>query len=81
MWRYLNGVVAAMYVRSEDGVLRRIGAYGFAHDDTDTRPHRPAGESLAAQAANQNRIVRCANCRRTTSRSARRWAKRRRAKC
>jgi hypothetical protein len=32
--RYLNGVVAAMYVRSDDGVLRRIGAYGFAHRTT-----------------------------------------------
>jgi CheY-like chemotaxis protein len=55
--RYLNGVVAAMYVRSEDGVLTRIGAYGFAHADTDqARKIRP-NESLASQAANQNRVL------------------------
>ncbi|HWJ94504.1 MAG TPA: CHASE3 domain-containing protein, partial [Telluria sp.] len=33
--RYLDGAVAAMYVRSEDGVLRRIGAFGFAHDTAE----------------------------------------------
>jgi CheY-like chemotaxis protein/CHASE3 domain sensor protein len=54
---YLNGVVAAMYVRAEDGTLTRIGAYGFAHDDTDRARIVQPNESLAAQAANQNRIV------------------------
>ena len=34
--RYLEGVVAAMYVRNDDGTMRRIGAYGFSHQDT---PH------------------------------------------
>lgn len=55
--RYLNGVVAAMYVRSDDGVLTRIGAYGFAHDDTDQARRIRPNESLASQAANQNRVL------------------------
>jgi CheY-like chemotaxis protein/CHASE3 domain sensor protein len=54
---YLNGVVAAMYVRAEDGTLTRIGAYGFAHADTERGRVVQPNESLAAQAANQNRIV------------------------
>ena len=54
---YLNGVVGAMYLRAEDGTLTRIGAYGFAHADTDRARVVQPNESLAAQAANQNRIV------------------------
>ncbi|ALK98339.1 chemotaxis protein CheY [Massilia sp. WF1] len=53
---YLGGVVAAMYARSDDGTLTRIGAYGFAHQDQHARVIQPK-ESLAAQAANQNRIL------------------------
>jgi signal transduction histidine kinase/DNA-binding response OmpR family regulator len=55
--RYLGGAVAAMYVRSDDGVLRRIGAYGFAHLDDQHAQLLQPDESLAAQAANQNRIL------------------------
>jgi signal transduction histidine kinase/DNA-binding response OmpR family regulator/CHASE3 domain sensor protein len=54
--RYLGGVVAAMYARSEDGTLTRIGAYGFAKDEPRGRVIQPNG-SLAAQAASQNRIL------------------------
>ncbi len=53
---YLGGVVAAMYSRADDGTLTRIGAYGFAHNDKHARLIQPT-ESLAAQAANQNRIL------------------------
>jgi signal transduction histidine kinase/CheY-like chemotaxis protein/CHASE3 domain sensor protein len=53
---YLGGVVAAMYVRSEDGTLTRIGAYGFAQQDKHAKVIRPK-ESLAAQAADQGRIL------------------------
>jgi signal transduction histidine kinase/DNA-binding response OmpR family regulator/CHASE3 domain sensor protein len=53
---YLGGVVAAMYARSDDGTLTRIGAYGFAHNDPHAKLIQPT-ESLAAQAANQNRIL------------------------
>jgi CheY-like chemotaxis protein len=55
--RYLGGVVAAMYVRSDDGVLRRIGAYGFAHREDKRGQVLQQNETLAAQAANQNRIL------------------------
>jgi len=55
--RYLDGVVAAMYVRNEDGTLRRIGAYGFSHLDTAHGQTMQNKESLAAQSANQNRIL------------------------
>jgi signal transduction histidine kinase/DNA-binding response OmpR family regulator/CHASE3 domain sensor protein len=55
--RYLDGVVAAMYVRNEDGSMRRIGAYGFAHQDAAHGREVQPNESLAAQAANQNRIL------------------------
>jgi signal transduction histidine kinase/DNA-binding response OmpR family regulator len=55
--RYLGGAVAAMYMRSDDGVLRRIGAYGFAHLDDKRAEVLQPNESLAAQAANQNRIL------------------------
>jgi signal transduction histidine kinase/DNA-binding response OmpR family regulator len=53
---YLGGVVAAMYARSDDGTLTRIGAYGFAHQDQHARVLQ-SNASLAAQAANQNRIL------------------------
>jgi signal transduction histidine kinase/DNA-binding response OmpR family regulator/CHASE3 domain sensor protein len=55
--RYVDGVVAAMYVRGEDGVLRRIGAFGFAHDSAAHAAVIQPGESLASQAANENRII------------------------
>ena len=55
--RYLGGVVAAMYVRADDGTLTRIGAFGFAHDDEDRGRVVGPNESLAAQAANQNRMI------------------------
>jgi CheY-like chemotaxis protein len=55
--RYVEGVVAAMYVRADDGTLTRIGAYGFAHDDEDRGRIVGPNESLAAQAASQNRII------------------------
>ncbi|QOL47774.1 response regulator [Massilia litorea] len=55
--RYLGGSVAAMYFRNEDGVLRRIGAYGFSNEDERAKIIEP-GASLASQAANENRLVR-----------------------
>ncbi|TFW31491.1 response regulator [Massilia horti] len=55
--RYLDGVVAAMYFRSDDGVLTRIGAYGFAHETALHAKTVQPGESLAEQAANDSRII------------------------
>jgi signal transduction histidine kinase/DNA-binding response OmpR family regulator/CHASE3 domain sensor protein len=54
---YVNGAVAAMYVRSDDGVLRRIGAFGFAHETAAHAAVIQPGESLASQAASENRVM------------------------
>ncbi|MFC5513811.1 response regulator [Massilia jejuensis] len=55
--RYLGGTVAAMYFREEEGVLRRIGAYGFSNEEERAKIIAP-GASLASQAANENRLLR-----------------------
>jgi signal transduction histidine kinase/DNA-binding response OmpR family regulator/CHASE3 domain sensor protein len=55
--RYVEGAVAAMYFRSDDGVLTRIGAYGFALDAALHAQTIGPGESLAAQAANERRTL------------------------
>jgi len=55
--RYLGGSVAAMYFRNEEGVLRRIGAYGFSNDDARAKVIE-RGASLSSQAAEENRLVR-----------------------
>jgi signal transduction histidine kinase/DNA-binding response OmpR family regulator/CHASE3 domain sensor protein len=55
--RYVGGVVSAMYFRSDDGVLTRIGAYGFAHDTAQHAHIIQPGESLASQAANERRTL------------------------
>ncbi|MGZ5200280.1 MAG: response regulator [Telluria sp.] len=55
--RYVDGVVAAMYFRNDEGVLRRIGAFGFAHDTAGHAAIIQPGESLASQAANENRVM------------------------
>ena len=55
--RYLDGVVAAMYVNGEDGVLRRIGAYGFAYDGSDDKQVIMPGDSLATRAVRENRLL------------------------
>jgi CheY-like chemotaxis protein len=56
--RYLGGAVAAMYFRSDDGVLRRIGAFGFSNEDEERAKVIQPGASLASQAANENRLLR-----------------------
>jgi signal transduction histidine kinase/DNA-binding response OmpR family regulator len=55
--RYLGGSVAAMYFRNDEGVLRRIGAYGFSNDEERAKVIQP-GASLSSQAANENRLMR-----------------------
>ncbi len=54
--RYVGGTVAAMYVRNDEGVLRRIGAFGFSNDEERNLVIEP-GASLASQAANENRLI------------------------
>ncbi|WP_409266184.1 response regulator [Massilia sp. BHUDP2] len=55
--RYLDGAVASMYVNGEDGVLRRIGAYGFAFDKADDAQVIMPGQSLASRAAIEGRLL------------------------
>jgi CheY-like chemotaxis protein/signal transduction histidine kinase/CHASE3 domain sensor protein len=55
--RYLDGAVASMYVNGEDGVLRRIGAYGFAFDKADDAQVIMPGHSLASRAAIEGRLL------------------------
>jgi len=55
--KYLDGAVGAMYVRYEDGNMRRIGAYGFAHADTERAEIIQPGSTLASQAATENRLM------------------------
>jgi CheY-like chemotaxis protein/CHASE3 domain sensor protein len=55
--RYLDGAVAAMYVRSDDGMLSRIGSYGFAPGKGERAAVILPGESLASQAAEEGRIL------------------------
>lgn len=55
--KYLDGAVGAMYVRSEDGAMRRIGAYGFAHSETERAEIIAPGSTLASKAAEENRVM------------------------
>ena len=55
--KYLDGVVGAMYVRSDDGYLRRIGAYGFNHTESERAEVIEPGATLASQAAMENRLM------------------------
>lgn len=55
--KYLDGVVGAMYVRSDDGAMRRIGAYGFAHAATERAEIIAPGSTLASKAADENRLM------------------------
>jgi len=55
--KYLDGAIGAMYVRSEDGAMRRIGAYGFAHTETERAEIIAPGSTLASKAAEENRVM------------------------
>ena len=55
--KYLDGVIGAMYVRSEDGAMRRIGAYGFTHTETERAEIIAPGSTLASKAAEENRLM------------------------
>jgi signal transduction histidine kinase/CheY-like chemotaxis protein/CHASE3 domain sensor protein len=54
---YLNAVVAALYVRGEDGVLRRIASYGFSHESEQSGQSFESGETLVGQAARSRRMI------------------------
>jgi signal transduction histidine kinase/DNA-binding response OmpR family regulator/CHASE3 domain sensor protein len=54
--RYLDASVGAMYIRDEQGALRRSGTYGFPPDEQAGMVFRGA-ESLVGQAAQENRVI------------------------
>jgi CheY-like chemotaxis protein/CHASE3 domain sensor protein len=54
--RYLEASVGAMYIRDEQGALRRSGTYGFPPDEQSGMVFRGA-ESLVGQAAQENRVI------------------------
>jgi signal transduction histidine kinase/DNA-binding response OmpR family regulator/CHASE3 domain sensor protein len=54
---YVEGVVAAMYVRGDDNLLRRVGSYGFAHADEVRGRSIAPNESLAGQVVAQGRLL------------------------
>ncbi len=55
--QYLKVDVAAAYVREDDGTLTRIATYGFGRDTENAAQTLGAGESLAGQAALENRVL------------------------
>ncbi|HEX5286428.1 MAG TPA: response regulator [Polaromonas sp.] len=55
--RYLDAAVAALYVREDDGSLRRVAAYGFSKDYEETEQSFYSAEGLVGQAALENRVL------------------------
>ncbi|HEY4316740.1 MAG TPA: response regulator [Herbaspirillum sp.] len=55
--RHLDAVVAAFYIREEDGALTRIASYGFAGEDAQLNRSFYAAEGLLGQAAKQRRVL------------------------
>ncbi|WP_053185800.1 response regulator [Pseudomonas thivervalensis] len=56
--KYLDVAVAALYVREENGVLRRVAAYGLSREDEEQQQVIVAGEGIAGQAVQQGRLIR-----------------------
>ncbi|RYZ99499.1 MAG: two-component system sensor histidine kinase/response regulator, partial [Moraxellaceae bacterium] len=54
---YIHAVVAAMYVRSDVGSLRRVATYGVNKENSETEQVFEANQSLVGQAAASNRII------------------------
>jgi CheY-like chemotaxis protein/CHASE3 domain sensor protein len=54
---YLGVVVAALYVREDDGGLRRVASYGFDSESERRDQRLESDEGLIAQAALQNRLI------------------------
>ncbi|MHB1249346.1 MAG: CHASE3 domain-containing protein, partial [Polaromonas sp.] len=55
--RYLDAAVAALYVREDNGNLRRVAAYGFSNDYEETGQSFYSAEGLVGQAALENRVL------------------------
>lgn len=54
---YVKAHVAALYVREEDGTLRRVSGYGFRHEEESFGRTFQDRESLIGEAAAGNRII------------------------
>ena len=55
--RYLDGVVAALYVREDSGSMRRVASYGFAASWAGQEQVFGPGESLIGQAVREERML------------------------
>jgi len=55
--RYLDAAVAALYVREDNGNLRRVAAYGFSASSEGTTQTFYSAEGLVGQAALENRVL------------------------
>ena len=55
--RYVDGLVAAMYVREDGGTLRRVATYGFSEAWAGQNQVFQPGESLVGQAVREDRML------------------------
>jgi CheY-like chemotaxis protein/signal transduction histidine kinase/CHASE3 domain sensor protein len=55
--RYLDAAVAALYVREDNGSLRRVAAYGLGKDYEETEQSFYSAEGLVGQAALEDRVL------------------------
>ncbi|HEU4375465.1 MAG TPA: CHASE3 domain-containing protein, partial [Telluria sp.] len=55
--RYVDGLVAAMYVREDGGAMRRVATYGFAESWAGQNQVFQPGESLVGQAVREDRLL------------------------
>ena len=56
--QYLDTVVAALYAREENGVLRRVATYGMSREDDEQQQVIIDGEGIVGQAVRQGRVIR-----------------------
>jgi CheY-like chemotaxis protein len=56
--QYLGTVVAAIYVREDDGGLNRIATYGFSREQEEREQQIHSDEGIVGQVAQQARLVR-----------------------
>ncbi|WP_434557311.1 response regulator [Pseudomonas sp. Z4-20] len=56
--QYLGTVVAALYAREENGVLKRVATYGMSREDDEQEQMILHGEGIVGQAVQQGRLIR-----------------------
>ncbi|WP_228894085.1 response regulator [Pseudoduganella aquatica] len=55
--RYMDVTVGALYVREQDGGLRRVACYGYSREDEEYGLVLAPGDGLPWQAAQQRRVI------------------------